>query len=345
MNPASDQIQVSKPAGPRAEHGAADGEVCATPSRRARTGLPPAGDFATRRRLFEMRAKPPGLCELAGMSSLRRSGRVWAFLGVWVMAAVAAVAQPTNPPAPTLDSTIPAVGSAVTTTPLTNASAPGLTNDSTPPAAEPEGTAPAPTNPPARVDDSTLRLITERNIFNANRSGRVVRASPRKTVRVDAFALLGTMSYEKGSFAFFDGSNPDFRTALKPAATIADCKVLDIGPKGVKLEANGKPVELPVGSQMRREEGGQWQVAEGTEFASTADSSGEPERSEGRDGDAGSNAGRGRDRSARSDRRGSVSSRPGGNAGATAAPAAAGSSASESEVLKRLLQRREQETK
>jgi len=270
---------------------------------------------------------------------------VWAFLGVWVMAAVAAVAQPTNPPAPTLDSTIPAVGSAVTTTPLTNASAPGLTNDSTPPAAEPEGTAPAPTNPPTRVDDSTLRLITERNIFNAKRSGRVVRsATPRKAVRVDSFALLGTMSYEKGSFAFFDGSSSDFRTALKPAATIADCKVLDIGPKGVKLEANGKPVDLPVGSHMRREEGGQWQVAEGTEFASNSDSAVEPERSESRGGDAGSNAGRGRDRSSRFDRRSASGSRADG-ATSSGAAAPAGPSGSESEVLKQLMQRREQETK
>src|SRR2546421_1583725 len=62
-----------------------------------------------------------------------------------------------------------------------------------------------PTNAPDRFDYSAFKLITERNIFNSHRSARYT--APRESgpqARVDSFALVGTMSYEKGPFAFFD---------------------------------------------------------------------------------------------------------------------------------------------
>src|SRR5262245_38315845 len=60
---------------------------------------------------------------------------------------------------------------------------------------------------PAKLDESAFRIVSERNIFNANRSGGTVRStSSRRPVRVETFALVGTMAYEKGVFAFFEGS-------------------------------------------------------------------------------------------------------------------------------------------
>src|SRR5439155_22205961 len=67
---------------------------------------------------------------------------------------------------------------------------------------------------PGRLDLESFRLIWERNIFAPNRSpfNRVTRSAPpapreRGRRRSDSFALIGTMSYEKGRFAFFEGSS------------------------------------------------------------------------------------------------------------------------------------------
>jgi len=115
----------------------------------------------------------------------------------------------------------------------------------------------------SRPDYGSFRIITDRNIFNANRSGRTSRR-PRETPRpskVDTVTLLGTMSYEKGRFAFFDGSDSQYRATLEREGTIAGLKVVDIGANHVKLDADGKPFDLRVGAQLRREDGGEWNVA------------------------------------------------------------------------------------
>src|SRR5262245_49763727 len=98
------------------------------------------------------------------------------------------------------------------------------------PAAEPAVTnAPAPTThsasagagivaptPAAGLTLDAFRLIADRNIFNPNRSGRTpereyTRREPERRVRTESLALVGTMSYDHGLFAFFDGSNSDYR--------------------------------------------------------------------------------------------------------------------------------------
>ena len=49
-------------------------------------------------------------------------------------------------------------------------------------------------------------------------------------MQIDFFVLVGTMSYEKGFFAFFDGSHSDYKRVLKREETIAGFKVAAIGP-------------------------------------------------------------------------------------------------------------------
>jgi hypothetical protein len=122
--------------------------------------------------------------------------------------------------------------------------------------------------------------------------------------------LLGTLSYEKGSFAFFEGTSSEYRKVLKPAETIAGHKIVEIAPTHLRLEAGGREIELPVGMQMRREDDGDWTVSARSE---TSGHMGQP-------------------------------------AAPAEAPEAGSSSAAESggdesDVLKRLLQKREQETK
>jgi hypothetical protein len=99
-------------------------------------------------------------------------------------------------------------------------------------------------------------------------------------VRSERFALLGTMSYEKGRYAFFDGSSSDFRKVAKPADSIAGFKITEVAPTCVKLEmANGQTLELCVGMQMKKQENENWQLAgkaepaEGAGFRTTSSSS------------------------------------------------------------------------
>jgi hypothetical protein len=128
----------------------------------------------------------------------------------------------------------------------------------------------------ASFDESAFRIISERNVFNANRSGGQVRpTSSRRPARVESFTLVGTIAYEQGAFAFFQGSSSELTKVLKPAGTIAGHKLVDILADGVKLEADGKTVELEVGSAMRREDEGTWKPGEAVAGSSGSSSRGD----------------------------------------------------------------------
>src|SRR5579864_933699 len=77
-----------------------------------------------------------------------------------------------------------------------------------------------PTNNDAATSYDSFNLIWRRNIFDPNRRG-IKPWQPQPHSKVDAFALVGTMSYSKGKFAFFDGTSPDYKKVLEPGATIA----------------------------------------------------------------------------------------------------------------------------
>jgi hypothetical protein len=66
------------------------------------------------------------------------------------------------------------------------------------------------------------------------------------------------MSYEKGTFAFFDGTSSEYKKALKLTDSIAGYKVTNIAPNAVKLTSGTNELELRVGAQLRREEDGPW---------------------------------------------------------------------------------------
>lgn len=131
------------------------------------------------------------------------------------------------------------------------------------PAANARGSlASAPKASASKRDLSSFKIIMERNIFDPNRRSRTragVSEQP-KPASVDSFSLVGTMSYEKGKFAFFDGTGFEYRKAAKAGDTLAGFRVKEIGPKAVKLEANGKVLDLGVGMQMRRQDAGEWQM-------------------------------------------------------------------------------------
>ena len=110
---------------------------------------------------------------------------------------------------------------------------------------------------------ATFKLFTERNIFNAKRSPAyvpsAVAANPRP-LTTDFFALVGVMSYEKGPFAFFEGSSSQFQKVLKPDDSIAGFKVGEIRSDAVKLVSPTNEIDLKVGMQMTRVDQG-WKIA------------------------------------------------------------------------------------
>jgi len=121
----------------------------------------------------------------------------------------------------------------------------------------------------ASLDYSSLNIIAQRNIFNPRRyptrPGYVPRERPAASRQAENFALLGTMVYEKGPVAFFDGSNYSYRKATAPAETIGGFTVQEIQPDYVKLASGSNQIELHVGMELRRDGEGQWRVGQAAE--------------------------------------------------------------------------------
>ena len=170
---------------------------------------------------------------------------------------------------------------------------------------------------PGPADYSSFsRFITERNIFNPNRYSHTVARNyhPPVSRSAPAFTLVGTMSYEKGMFAFFDGNSSDLRKVLYQPDTngIAGYTVAEITLTGVKLQSADKKqtVRMKIG-EMMRQEGNEWQPAGRGEPAAITEE-GATTAAEGPSTDAGS---------------------------------APGSASEPNDVLKKLMQLREQELK
>ena len=106
------------------------------------------------------------------------------------------------------------------------------------------------------LDFSAFKLVIERNIFDPNRAPHEGPRVQPKTL--DSFSLVGTLSYAKGDFAFFDGTSSDYKKVLKANDTIAGYKVVAVRPDSVKLEQGTNQLDLAVGVQMRHQETGGW---------------------------------------------------------------------------------------
>ena len=83
------------------------------------------------------------------------------------------------------------------------------------------------------------------------------------------------MSYEKGDFAFFDGSSPDYKKGLKPGDKIAGYEIKEVKPSCVKIANEKQQFEMEVGQQLRREDEGEWQLAVAGSRSSTASTNSE----------------------------------------------------------------------
>jgi hypothetical protein len=167
------------------------------------------------------------------------------------------------------------------------------------------------TNAPIATNYSSFQIIVERNIFDPNRYAHTSR-SHRHSISPSApwFSLVGTLSSRNGMLAFFDGNDSDYCKVLPPDGVIAGYKVVEITLRGAKLEAAGKPVVMKVGAQMRQQGKGEWQLADSGELPATTTGNETPATDE-----------------------------------TPAASPASGSGSEPNDVLKKLMQQREQELK
>lgn len=159
------------------------------------------------------------------------------------------------------------------------------------------------------ADFSSFQTIVDHNIFNPDRRGRI-NYSNSESHAVPTFSLAGTMSYRKGMFAFFNGTSDEYRKALQQGGTIAGYTVGKITFDSVQLQSSGKTIEMKVGAAMRRE-GDEWELRGPGEWGEMTASGSAP-------------------------------------AGATSSETTATnlpSSGEQNDVLKRLMQQREQELK
>jgi hypothetical protein len=116
-------------------------------------------------------------------------------------------------------------------------------------------------------------FITARNIFDPNRYAyNPDRPRPiitRRQQYTPSFTLVGTMSYEKGMFAFFDGNQPNLRKVLyqSDSNSIAGFTVADIARNSVILQTADKKQTVPMKiGQTMRQEGSNWQLADSGQF-------------------------------------------------------------------------------
>jgi hypothetical protein len=218
---------------------------------------------------------------------------------------------------------------------------------------------------------SSFKLITDRNIFSPNRTPSrpmtYQNTSTRTTsTRGESFSLVGTIEYEKGSFAFFDGTSSDYRKTLGMGGGIAGFNLTNISHSKVTLIQGSNAMEFKIGMLMKRDDNEEWYSSD------PSDSSG-GRRFAPRSGGRTPTSGRYSSGSRSSSGGGSVTNgeahSPGGTEGDPAVivvdgeqavaipevetqppaaennsePASTTSSGPENDVLRRLMQRREQE--
>ena len=102
-----------------------------------------------------------------------------------------------------------------------------------------------------------FRLMRTKNMFDpSRRPARTETASARTTApgrenKSSTLTLTGTMVTDGKVLAFFSGTRADYSKVLSVGGTIADCKITAITATEVEMERGGKPGTLAVGHQLQ----------------------------------------------------------------------------------------------
>jgi hypothetical protein len=134
--------------------------------------------------------------------------------------------------------------------------------------------APKATNSPTEF--SAFKKVYENNIFNPNRrpNRRGAGDRPERTPKIESFALIGTFLDDHQLVAFFTGTESSYRKALLPPKSIAGFQLVEVEYGCVKLSRTNHVFEFPIGSQMRRQDEGEWELVQGASAASSSSESG-----------------------------------------------------------------------
>ena len=119
------------------------------------------------------------------------------------------------------------------------------------------------TNVPGPTDFADFsRFIANRNIFDPDRRPFYGSGPRRREPVIDSFSLVGTLSYRKGNFAFFDGTSSAYRKAVEVGDEVAGFNVTAVKSDSVTLESGTNETVMKLSTQMRREDGGPWTFLE-----------------------------------------------------------------------------------
>lgn len=113
------------------------------------------------------------------------------------------------------------------------------------------------------------QYIADRNIFDPTRFAPSIRPinqgnNNRPPPPSATFGLVGTMAYEKGMFAFFDGNSPQYQMVLYASdnSRIAGFIVANVTPSSVTLQTADKTqsMTLKIGDSLRQQQDGTWEL-------------------------------------------------------------------------------------
>lgn len=173
----------------------------------------------------------------------------------------------------------------------------------------------------ASFDD--FKSLLGNNIFNPDR--RPPRAPtppppppPPPPPSTERIVLKGTIVGPKGTFALFDGTDSSFRKMAEIQAQIGDFKLIETTTSNAVVQLAEEKFTLQVGSELSRQGDSPWKLSQGSGFSSGASAS----------------------RASAGSSLGSSSS----SSSSTTSSSASSSSGEMSEVLKRLMERRKQES-
>jgi hypothetical protein len=119
----------------------------------------------------------------------------------------------------------------------------------------------APTAPAGSLE--AFALVTERNIFNPNRTARTRAAPEEKPVRTEEVALVGVVGFGASTSAVVHSADPHLKGEAAAGARLGEFTVVAVSPSAVELRAGERTYSLAVAQRLTRVEGGEWTVLRG----------------------------------------------------------------------------------
>jgi len=127
--------------------------------------------------------------------------------------------------------------------------------DVAPPATS--ATAPA-VSPAASGGIEAFALVTDRNIFNPNRTARTRSAPEEKPVRTEEVALVGVVGFGQSTTAVFHSADPLLKGDAGPGGRLGDFTVVKLSPSAVERRPGERTFSLAGAQRLTRVEGGEW---------------------------------------------------------------------------------------